>query len=366
MIQYPDYNNSLVNLACSILKHYKAPYQHKTLPLMDTLLAKNYKNVVVILLDGMGVDALERHLPEESFLRSHMRARISSVFPPTTTAATTTLETGLTPAEHGWLGWCLYFPEIDKSVNAFMNTLKDSYTVAENYHVATKYLPYTSIYDKINETGKAKAYSVSPFGSNKVANHVEMFTEVKRLCEEEGSKYIYAYATEPDNTMHDTGCDSEDTRKWCAELNYRVEEMCKVIGNTLLIVTADHGHCNLRHYRLSDYPDLMKMLIRPTSIETRAISFFVKEEYLDGFADEFNKYFGEEFLLFPKQEVIRRELFGDGERHPKFDDMIGDFLAVAIADAEIVQDRKSKQFVSSHAGLTKQEMEVPFIVVELQ
>jgi len=365
MIQYPDYNNGLVNLACSILKHYKAPYQHKTLPMMDALLAKNYRNVVVVLLDGMGVDAIEYHLPEDSFLRSHMAAVISSVFPPTTTSATTTLETGLTPTEHGWLGWCLYFPEIDKNVNAFRNTLKDTYIEAENYHVATKYLPYKSIYDKINEAGNAKAYSVSLFGSNKVSTHVEMFAEIKRLCEQEGPKYIYAYSNEPDNTMHNTGCDSEDTRKWCAEFNYQVEEMSKVLSDTLLIVTADHGHCNIRNYILSDYPNLLKMLIRPISIETRAASFFVKEEYTDKFVDEFHKSFGDEFLLLTKQEVIEQKLFGDGERHPKFDEMIGDFLSIAISDAGIVQSRKSKQFLSDHAGMTKQEMDVPLIVVEI-
>jgi alkaline phosphatase len=52
--------------------------------------------------------------------------------------------------------------------------------------------------------------------------------------------------------------------------------MCQNLTDTLVIVTADHGHCNLEHYVLTDYPRLVSMLKRPVSIETRATSFHVK------------------------------------------------------------------------------------------
>jgi hypothetical protein len=45
-----DYNNSLVNLACSILKYFNAEYNHSTLIEVDELLKEKYKNVVVLLL----------------------------------------------------------------------------------------------------------------------------------------------------------------------------------------------------------------------------------------------------------------------------------------------------------------------------
>ena len=53
-IKHPDYNNSIVNLACSVLKHYGAENHHETLTIFDNYLKKNYKNVVVMLLDGLG------------------------------------------------------------------------------------------------------------------------------------------------------------------------------------------------------------------------------------------------------------------------------------------------------------------------
>lgn len=97
-----------MRISNSLLKHYGAKPYHATLPLVDNLLAKNYRNVVLLIMDGMGINVLERTLSENAFLRDHVIAEISSVFPPTTTAATTSILTGKTPAEHGWIGWPCY------------------------------------------------------------------------------------------------------------------------------------------------------------------------------------------------------------------------------------------------------------------
>ena len=94
-----DYNDSLVSLACSVLKCFGAEYGHPTLEDMDELLAKGYKNVVVMLFDGMGTAILEKHKEVAPFLRAHFISPLCSVYPPTTTAATTAIETGLTPME---------------------------------------------------------------------------------------------------------------------------------------------------------------------------------------------------------------------------------------------------------------------------
>lgn len=366
IIKYPDYNNSIVNIACSVLKHYGAEPKHPTLPLFDDLLEKNYKNVVIMVFDGLGMDTLEHHLKKDSFLRSHSRTGISSVFPPTTTAATTSLESGLTPIEHGWLGWCLYFREIDEIVNIFKNTLKDSSEIAADYHVADKIISYKNIFDKINEAGNARAYCVSPFGTNRVSSLDEMFEEAKRLCNQDGRKYIYTYSEEPDALMHMNGCYSSAVSSLIENIDKTVEAFCNELTDTLVIITADHGHINMNYKVVSDYPELFEMLERPTTIESRATCFYVKQEYRDQFADEFYKIFGDDFLLFTRKEVLEHKLFGEGIQHPKFEEFIGDFLAIAIADKGIAYSHASKQFVSNHAGMTECEMMVPFISVEMK
>ncbi|MBP5185476.1 MAG: phosphodiesterase, partial [Clostridiales bacterium] len=76
----PDYDNCLVNLASSMLVHFGAETTAPTLPLADSYLAKDYKNVVVLLLDAMGVSILEKHLSDKVFFRSHLAGAYSSVF----------------------------------------------------------------------------------------------------------------------------------------------------------------------------------------------------------------------------------------------------------------------------------------------
>lgn len=72
---FADYSNSLVNLSCSVLKRFGAEYGHKTLPCADEWMGKGFRNVVVVLLDGMGCEAIDFHLKEDGFFRSHYRCR---------------------------------------------------------------------------------------------------------------------------------------------------------------------------------------------------------------------------------------------------------------------------------------------------
>ena len=67
-IKYPDYANSTVSLANSILKYFGAPVHHETLGLLDRKFAeREYENVVVILLDGMGKCIVDGNLEQDGF-----------------------------------------------------------------------------------------------------------------------------------------------------------------------------------------------------------------------------------------------------------------------------------------------------------
>ena len=72
-IKYPDYANSTVSLANSILKYFGAPVHHETLGLLDRKFAeREYENVVVILLDGMGKCIVDGNLEPDGFFASHL------------------------------------------------------------------------------------------------------------------------------------------------------------------------------------------------------------------------------------------------------------------------------------------------------
>ena len=129
-----NYNECLTNLSCSIRRYYGLDYKHSTLDYIDKLLEqKSPENVVVILFDGMGSRILDRVLDNDSFLIQNKYKDITSVFPTTTTAATTSVLTGLDPVEHGWLGWDMYIKPIDKTITLFLNTEKGKDEVCEEF-----------------------------------------------------------------------------------------------------------------------------------------------------------------------------------------------------------------------------------------
>ena len=76
----------------------------------------------------------------------------------------------------------------------------------------------------------------------------------------------------------------------------------------------------------------------------------------------------DEFVLFSKEEFLNKNLLGYGNKHPKIDDFIGDYIAVAISssiiklETNISKEKANKK--STHCGFTPNEMEVPLIVID--
>jgi len=71
-----------------------------------------------------------------------------------------------------------------------------------------------------------------------------------------------------------------------------------------------------------------------------------------------------------KEEFLEKHFLGYGEKHPKIDDFIGNYVALSISSSIIkletflAEGKKVKK--STHCGLTKEEMEVPMIVIKKQ
>ena len=361
-----NYNECLTNLACSIRKYFDLEYKHNTIDYIDKILNEcKPKNVVTILCDGMGANIIDRILSKESFLLKHKIKSISTVFPATTVAATTSMMTGLNPVETAMLGWDMYYKDIDKTITTFMNSEKGDKEFAplqeaieyKNKHMITK-----SIMEEINEKGKDSGYILFPFGEDPYLDINDLYNKIETLCNQNGKKYIYAYDTEPDHTMHELGNDAHEINKIVENINCKVEELSKKIKDTIIFVVADHGHKNIENIMLEEYPDIVECLEKNTSIEPRAVNFFIKENKRQKFEELFNKYFSNDFDLHTKEDVINSNLFGDGKENAIFRDILGDYLAIAKTNKTLLYGG-AEILKSHHAGYTDDEIYVPLIVI---
>ncbi len=360
-ILFPDYGNSLISVTNSVLKYFDVEPTHDTLEVLDKELEKGkYQNVVMILYDGMGYNLLRRNLDRNTFLNRHLKQSISAPFPPTTTASTTSVLSGLTPKEHCWLGWNLYFKELEETVTLFLNVKKDTDEKVSSESIANKYYPYTNIIEKINKI--YKAYAVMPFGDKSYQTLEEMNDKIKEYCKEDGKKFIYAYYDSLDATMHQFGTDSKRTRMEFQKINDSTKALCSDLKNTLVVVIADHGHLNCEAITLSEYPDIFSLLKHDISIEGRTCAFFVKEGEKEHFEELFQHYFGEYFKLWTKEKIMESNIFGIGKEHARFEETLGDYVALAISNKYFRYNENSDSYISMHAGLTEDEMLVPLIL----
>lgn len=378
--QYPQYKKSIVNLMSSVLNYYEVDSSYPSIKVIDDELKKGYKHVALLIFDGLGTSAIKHHLDEHSILRKNMRTSIQSVYPPTTTAAMTSYYTGLSPAEHGWLGWSMYFKEYGAMVDLFTNC--NSYTglLMQTKRIAYRELPYKSVYEKIKDVNGnvIDIHTIKPeaifFPSNGNRHHpvrdMKHFRKVmKRISNNEKRTFTSAYWPNPDMLMHEFGPYHDKVKENIIMINGFVDELVSGLSDTLLIISADHGLTDIEvEYDLSQDVELHEMLIIPPSIEGRATSFFVKKEKMQAFKDIFCRKYGHDFELYTHDEVISNELFGKGEYHQRFDDFVGDFMACAkghgILYYKTVGGKEGHHFKGHHAGLTDEEMLIPLIMID--
>ena len=101
----PDYaGGGFLNLIASIVAGCGGEPRHAMLALLPQRELAAARNIVFLLVDGLGDGYLRREGGGGALLALR-RGALTSVFPPTTASAVTTSFTGWSPLEHGLTGW---------------------------------------------------------------------------------------------------------------------------------------------------------------------------------------------------------------------------------------------------------------------
>ena len=369
-----NYEECLTNVACSILKYFNCNYYHNTLKALDDILSKkNPENIILILFDGLGSRILDKILNKDSILLKNRIKEITSVFPSTTASSTLSIQTGLNPSEHGWLGWFNYISPIDSVIQLFWDVEKGHSSKSkknqEFLKIKEKYLSPKKLVEIIKEKNN-DTYSISPYDEYKYKTLEEMFEIIKEKLniKNDKKKFFYVYNPQPDSTMHREGSDSIEVENIIWEINFLLEKFYEenLDKNSIIIIVGDHGHINVDYINLKNYPDIKELMEKDIYIENRCPMFKIKKGKENLFKELFEKYFGKYFYLLSKEDIIKNKIFGDVKykENELFQSSLGDFMAIN-------KGNNNKAFLgfndfplaSIHGGNADVEVYIPLIVL---
>lgn len=378
----PDYQrNNIVNLMSSILSGFGAKSKYNDIPEL-TAEIKQAKNVVLLVIDGMGADNIAKlkKFNKKSFLAKHYFKNLTSVFPSTTTAAITTFQTGLAPQEHGLVSWDMYLKEFGEVASILPYTSKIGKALPQN-----KFNFPPSIAKQINEEQHAiikKELVNSPF-TTALSNNVHMWgirnfngllNKIQKAINfSKNRKYIYAYWGEFDSFSHHYGKDSPNAQKHLRGIDKLLREFAAKIKSkdTLLLITADHGQINTSRKRtllLNKHALFTECLTHPAAGEPRALFCYVNPQKKQQFEQYVKHNFGKYCTLHAAKELVDKKYFGLFNPHPQLLERVGDYVLLLKENyvfRYFVPGEKEKFHIGNHGGLSEEEMVIPLIKVRL-
>jgi len=382
---FPDYNNCILNIMGSIAKGFNKKLDYFPLSILKPTEIKKAKNIILIIIDGLGYEYLRKH-GRNSELLKHLRGKITSIFPAATTSCIPAFLTGTSTQEHGMAGWYTFLREIGMisiplpyvtrfgdflleekmEFKKIFNISPFSNKINAKSHILNPIKFYDSAFNK-ESAGRAKL-----IGYKKIS---ELFRKIEKIIKKnsKGKKYVYAYYPNPDSLMHEHGNEHKKVLREFKKIDKEFFKFLKKIKktNSIVIITADHGLITVPKKKWIDtqkYPELNKFLRMPLCGEGRLAYAYIKLGKEKEFKNFINKNLNFCCSILKSEEAIKKGLFGKGKIHPELKNRIGDYILImkenyGIKDFMIDSDF-NEQNLGRHGGTSAEEMFVPLIVIK--
>ena len=344
-------------------------------------LIPNNKHTVFIVLDGFGFYKLSK-LDKDSILKQNSKMRIKTVNPTSTAAVLTSLVSVSYPNEHGIYGWWDY--NRDYKLNYYPLLLEERKTgeKLKDKNITTEDIfKFVSVFDKfktkvnIYEKREIINSEYTKMFSKNATRHgfysvKECFEKMAKNINDEADEktFNYVYIDGIDEASHQNGVDSVEVSRILEAVENGIKHLKEKVDDVGIVLTADHGQVNMTSMLyLNKDMDFSKYFYALPSIDTRMISFFVKDECKKEFEEEFMKRFSEDVILLTKEEAKKYKLFGTDVYTKHADKSLGEYIAVVVNNKFMVCDKimleDSINTKGNHSGLTKEEITVPFVVI---
>ncbi len=322
------------------------------------------EQVILLILDGLGWQQLEERRTLMPTLTGMVGGAITSVVPTTTATALSSISTGLTPAEHGLLGYRMMIG------GDVLNVLRWSTTNGDGRrtHPPREVQPYAAFLGHeipvvspadLQGTAFTEAHlrGSRPVGWRSVsAIAVDVGRELRA-----GQRFVYAYYGGIDKTAHERGFGEF----YDAELRFADRLVADVLEalppGAVLLVTADHGQVDVGDRIIDPAPDVLKM-VAAQSGEGRFRWLHALRGATDDLLAAGNELYGDQAWIVSRQQMVDERWFGPALARP-IAARLGDVALVAHQPVSFYDPADSGPFelVCRHGSLTAAEMLVPFV-----
>lgn len=382
----PDYRGGgILNLIASCMGARGTRSTHPSLEALPAADLAPARNVVLLLIDGLGYNYLMRH-GAGSAIAARIRSRMTSVFPSTTASAITTSFTGLSPAEHGLTGWFTWFPEAGTIAAPLPFKPRGEGDSLEQRGIDPAAL-YRGrpIFDALDT--ESFVVSFRPIIDSNYNRHfcgraarlayddLAGFVAQTESAVKSGNarKFVYAYYPEFDASAHRYGVDSPQTATVFSAIDAAFSELQQRLAGTetALILTADHGFLDCpaeNSLELSACPELEELLARPLTGERRVAFCHVREGRKQEFASRAADWLGDRADVIAGDVPLAEGWFGGGDLHPCIAERAGDFVLM-MRDNYTVKDwlpgEPRHLHIGNHGGMSADEMYIPLAYAQV-
>ena len=333
-------------------------------------IGEGYRHIVILLIDGLGLHALQAQLDSAPFLASCSIRSVQAAVPTTTPTGLATLGTGLPPGGHGLVG-ASFLVEGHRGLLHPLNWQDSPAPIAIQ--------PQPTLFERLVARGLTvttvapRAYEDSGLtraalrgGLYRGADSVgERLAETMRSIEDSQRALTYVYWPDLDRTGHGHGVDSDHWRYELQHVDYLAERIQSMLGpDDLLLVTADHGmvDCGEDDRIDIDGISLLRHQVRLIGGEPRCRYIYTRPGHAEEVAENWRSEVGDHAWVLTRSEAVSRGFFGDLDPH--MGSRIGDVIAWAkdrwSLSSAMVDDRVSR-LRGQHGSLTPDEVEIPLI-----
>lgn len=325
--------------------------------------AREAESVVLLVLDGLGWNALQEHAALMPHLAGMAGGPITTVAPATTAAALTSIATGLAPAQHGILGYRMLVG------GAVLNVLRwsvqgggrtpDPFDVQRHTAFLGRAVPVVTR-SEFRTTGFTEAHLR---GGRFVGWHTTSALVELALTEVEAhERLVYAYYPGVDSIAHEFGLHARAFRRELVAADALVGALLDALPQrSALLVTADHGQVHLERESWIAVPELAAMTTAMAG-DGRFRYLYARKGAARDLLSAARAQLGESAWVWSRAELLDQELLGT-DATGSVPGRIGDVILaarepIAFVDPALPNEVKLR---SGHGSLSPDEMLVPLI-----